>query len=333
MKSNSNFQMQQDIDQIPEMQQKEFLKEALERIKKTKVNVLLIGGTGVGKSSTVNALFQTNGMDAKAEIGQSANPQTMDINSYSFNNIVIWDTPGLGDSAEKDQVHQAKIIDLLKCNDDRGSPLIDLILLILDGGSRDFSSAYKLIREVVSPNLQADDKNRLLIGINKADRVMSHHFWDVKENAPKEELIKKLEEQSLVVKKRIENDTGFSPDVVYYSAGEIHDGELLLPPYNLAKLLSFIIDRLPQKKRASIARDINENKGNFQSNDKNEDYGNKIENSIFESIKATVLEVAKEATGFAVNITKKIANDPEVIEKITKMGVAFFKEFLDKKKK
>jgi predicted GTPase len=37
------------------------LKKILERIKYTKINVLLIGGTGVGKSSTINALFQNVG--------------------------------------------------------------------------------------------------------------------------------------------------------------------------------------------------------------------------------------------------------------------------------
>ena len=128
--------------------QKAALQKILETIKNTKVNVLLIGGTGAGKSSTINALFHTSGtqMENKAVVGESANPETMGVHHYELENVVIWDSPGLGDSAQKDQQHQQKIIELLRRKDAAGRPLIDLIFLVLDGASRDFNSAYKLIK-------------------------------------------------------------------------------------------------------------------------------------------------------------------------------------------
>lgn len=97
-------------------------------------------------------------MEKKAAIGESANPETMDIYHYALKNVVIWDTPGLGDSEEKDQQHQQKIVNKLREVDTTGRPLIDLIFLVLDGSSRDFSSAYKLIKDVVAPNLREGDK-------------------------------------------------------------------------------------------------------------------------------------------------------------------------------
>ncbi|MCW7552297.1 ATPase, T2SS/T4P/T4SS family [Endozoicomonas gorgoniicola] len=68
----------------------------LAKLKETKVNILITGATGSGKSSTINALFNTD----KARVGQSADPETMDITRYEMNNIVIFDTPGLGDGKE-----------------------------------------------------------------------------------------------------------------------------------------------------------------------------------------------------------------------------------------
>lgn len=319
-----------DIEAVKDSPRKEDLQKILETIKNIKVNVLLIGGTGVGKSSTINALFHTSGVvtETKAEVGESANPETMEIHHYALNNVVIWDTPGLGDSAEKDRQHQEKIVDLLRRNDATGKPLIDLIFLVLDGTSRDFSSAYKLIKDVVAPNLREDDKGRLLIGVNKADKVMHHTFWDSEKNQPKEELIARLDEQSEAVRKRIANDTGFSPDVIYYAAGESYDGRLLQEPYNLGKLLSFIVEHLPKKKRIAVAADVNQNSGNFNSNDDREDYREKIE----KSFKDSLLEVASEFYNHARDIASTIYREAGVKEILVGIGMAMVKDFFKKGK-
>ena len=290
--------------------QKAALQKILETIKNTKVNVLLIGGTGAGKSSTINALFHTSGtqMENKAVVGESANPETMGVHHYELENVVIWDSPGLGDSAQKDQQHQQKIIELLRRKDAAGRPLIDLIFLVLDGASRDFNSAYKLIKDVVAPSLQEGDKSRLLIGINKADKVMdTEFFWDSKTNQPKPELVVELEEQSKTVKKRIADDTGFNPDVIYYAAGYSHGGRMYREPYNLAKLLSFIIDHLPQNKRAAVAADINQNSGNFNSNDGKENYQEKIEKSFTDSLLDIASDLYEHARDIALDIYQKAA--------------------------
>lgn len=69
--------------------QKAKLFQNISRLKNTKLNLMIVGGTGVGKSSTINALF---GME-KDKVGVSSNPETMDIKSYELGNVILWDSP------------------------------------------------------------------------------------------------------------------------------------------------------------------------------------------------------------------------------------------------
>ncbi|WP_322527980.1 GTPase [Salinicola sp. LHM] len=288
----------------------EELRKIRDRIRQTKINVLLVGGTGVGKSSTINALFQSHEKKSDAVVGEGTTPETMEIGDYALENLVIWDTPGLGDSPEKDKAHQEKIVDLLHRKDENNQPLIDLVFLILDAGSRDFSSAYILIRDVILPNLDESDQNRILIGLNQADQAMKGHYWNKEENKPESKLVERLDELSQTVKNRIKNDTGLDIDPIYYSAGCMIGGEVLSRPYNLQKLLSFILDRLPKKKRVTIAFNINKNEANFQSNDGKDDYHEKAEQSIWNSIK----EIAKDITEKLAKELGDIIIDPNNIK-------------------
>ena len=64
------------------------------------LDVLVVGGTGAGKSSTLNTLFQRE----VAKVGNEGEPETMSVNSVRLNNLLrFWDTPGLGDNVYKDK--------------------------------------------------------------------------------------------------------------------------------------------------------------------------------------------------------------------------------------
>lgn len=304
----------------------EQLQELRNRLRSTKINVLLVGGTGVGKSSTINALFQDAGMESRAVIGQSTKPETIDIEAHELDNLVIWDTPGLGDSPVKDQEHSDKITEILHRKDSQGKPLIDLVFLILDAGSRDFSSAFTLIKEVILPNLHEGDKDRLLIGLNQADQAMKGHYWNKEENKPDPKLVERLEETVETVRNRIKNDTGLDIEPIYYSAGCIIEDEVLSKPYNLAKILSIILARLPKKKRAAIAPHISENRENFRSNDNKENYQEKVDKSIFGSLMDWVKEVGGEIATKVGEMAKDIVTNPDNIKTAITIAIAFFKK-------
>ena len=78
---------------IQESEKKKIL-DVLLNMRNQKINLMITGGTGVGKSSTINALF---GREI-SRVGIHAEPETMEIKSYELNDkITLWDSPGLGD--------------------------------------------------------------------------------------------------------------------------------------------------------------------------------------------------------------------------------------------
>lgn len=101
----------------------------------------------------------------------------MEIARYDYNNVILFDSPGLGDGKEKDLEHAKNIINKLLEKKPNGDLLIDLVLVILDGSSRDLGTSYELINKVIIPNL-GEDKSRLLIAINQADMAMKGRYWD-----------------------------------------------------------------------------------------------------------------------------------------------------------
>ena len=142
MKKENIFKMMEnDIMKadINEETKNKMLKNVM-RLKEKKVNIMITGATGCGKSSTINAMFDTE----VARVGVGVDPETMEIEKYELDNLILWDTPGLGDGKEADNRHAKNIIKKLAEVDEEGNALIDLVLVILDGGTRDLGTSYEL---------------------------------------------------------------------------------------------------------------------------------------------------------------------------------------------
>ena len=107
----------------------------------------------------------------------------MHIARYDLENIVLFDSPGLGDGKEADRRHAKGITDKLQETDSAGNLLIDLVLVILDGGSRDLGTSYELIEKVIISNL-GENTDRLLIAINQADMAMKAATGIMRKTSP-----------------------------------------------------------------------------------------------------------------------------------------------------
>lgn len=206
------------------------------------LDVLIIGGTGAGKSSTLNAMFKRE----ISKVGRGCDPETMEISSYNLNEkLRFWDTPGLGDSKEGDKIYSKKLIDMLYSDyylDNTQYGLIDLVLVVVDGTGRDMGTIYKLLNEVIVPNFQ---KDRILVAINQADMAMKGRHWDEDHNRPDEKLLSFLKDKTESIVSRVKEGTGVSiKRPVFYSAER---------GYNIEKLLDLIVDNMPRERRSLVA--------------------------------------------------------------------------------
>ena len=283
MKKESIYEaMQNDImnANISENDKNKMLKNVM-RLKNQKMNIMITGATGCGTSSTINAMFNTE----VAKVGVGVDPETMEIRKYELDNLVLWDTPGLGDGKEADNRHAKNIIDKLLEVDENGNALIDLVLVILDGGSRDLGTSYQLINNVIIPNLGKGKENRILVAINQADTAMKGHNWDYDKNEPNQKLVNFLEKKVRSVRDRVYEATHVTIEPIYYSAGYKDEEGEQSRPYNLSKLLYYIVKATPSEKRAIYVNNINENREMWRDDDKLLDYGEATRKSIFESIR------------------------------------------------
>lgn len=287
----------------PEEEKKGLLKR-LRKFCNTETNIMLVGATGCGKSSTINALFAVGeDEDSEADIedeefeekapkkayvevakvGSKADPETKDIEKYRIGNLVLWDTPGLGDGTEIDEHHKEVITELLREEDEDGNALIDLVLVIMDGSTKDLGTSYKILNDVIIPELK-NEENRILIALNQADIAMkTGRHWDYEKNEPDETLVKFLEEKVESIKTRIKEDSNLDVEPVYYCAGYEEEGGDVVYPYNLSKLLYYIMSSLPAEKRVAVMEGINTDSENYEHNDDDEDYSEGVKGSFYDS--------------------------------------------------
>jgi len=287
--NNIYEQMEKDIynANIGEVEKSKLLKNLIQ-LKEKKINIMITGATGCGKSSTINALFNSE----VAKVGVGVDPETMEIVKYELGNLILWDSPGLGDGKEADNRHAKNIIKKLSEVDSDGKALIDLVLVILDGSSRDLGTSYELINNVIIPNLGQEKDKRIIVAINQADVAMKGRYWDYENNEPQQKLVDFLEQKVVSVKNRIYEGTGVEIEPIYYSAGFKEEGEMQTKPYNLSKLLWLIIKATPKEKRLAYVDNINKDKEMWKKNDELEDYTKEIHKSFAETIKDCAAEGA-----------------------------------------
>lgn len=199
-----------------------------------------IGETGVGKSSTLNALFNA-GLDVShtESCTQTAISIDIKVDELEGSNglLTAYDMPGLGESRLKQREHIALYEKILKN--------VDVALWILDAPDRKIASVQEYLEDnlrLINPRLL----ERMVIALNKVDLVFpGETHWHPLANLPSEEQEKNIKKRIRDVKSKIhEVLPNWQGKIVAYSANK---------RYNLPHLFDAMMDAVPNKRRWVVA--------------------------------------------------------------------------------
>lgn len=184
---------------------KEKVRDELER----PTHIAVIGKCGVGKTSTINALF---GTDWKiSHIRAATKREQVYLYESDRGKLKISDLPGLGEDLETEEVYRALYTRVLKeC---------EVALFVLKADTRDMLDVQRILRDVVSeamPNLAT----RIVIGLNQVDLVQPG-AWIDDANIPSPQQEKSIQ---AIIRERLRSIQKVCPikrsQVVAYSAGK-----------------------------------------------------------------------------------------------------------------
>lgn len=195
-------------------------KEILER----PFRVAVIGQSGVGKSTTLNAVFGLSNYTSDIAEGTTEIVEKVFPMRNGFN-LSIYDMPGLNNDVDKDIEYEKLYQKIL--------PDCDVIVYIINSHSRDFGEDCRILKEVVLPICNTSYvRENLILAINKIDTIGENYDpndselrWNIFENVPTDKLKiaikRKLSDinDKLVDENLIGSDDAFNTNqVVYYSA-------------------------------------------------------------------------------------------------------------------
>jgi len=156
-------------------------------IKERPFRVAVIGQSGVGKSTTLNAVFGLNNYTSRNAEGTTEIIEKVFPMRDGFN-LSIYDMPGLNNDVDKDIEYEKMYQKIL--------PGCDVIVYIINAHSRDIGEDCRILKDIVLPICSANKLNdNIILAFNKIDTIGENIDpndpelrWDIINNIPTEKL-------------------------------------------------------------------------------------------------------------------------------------------------
>jgi predicted GTPase len=240
----------------------------------------VFGKTGAGKSSLCNAVFGQDVCPISDVKACTREPQEVFL-SVGNKGLKLLDVPGVGESSERDTEYGELYKKLF--------PELDLILWVLKGDDRAFSSDEQFYKKLVRPYIQAGKP--FFIVINQVDKIEPFRDWDVENRRPGGK-------QAVNIDQKHREVAGFfelpMAQILTVSANE---------KYRLVELVDAIIYALPKDKKIVVLKQVaEENRSKSAKKD--------AENGWWDTVKEVVKDVANVVVNYvaekAVNFIKSL---------------------------
>ena len=218
---------------LDEFQKKKII-ERIDTIASYKPRVGVFGKTGVGKSSLANALFGTDICKISDVAACTREPQEILLSLAGKNGFTLVDVPGVGESTERDSEYSSLYQKLL--------PELDLVLWVLKGDDRAFTSDQLFYENVVKPHLSKGKP--FFFVLNQIDKVEPFREWDISKHEPGP---KQMDNIRLKINEVARYFNVAVSKVVPVSANE---------KYNLVCLIDEIVFALPSEKLITFAKNV-----------------------------------------------------------------------------
>ncbi len=269
----------------------ESLKAFVEEVRNFKPKVAIMGKSGAGKSSLVNALFGES-VSTVSDIGTG----TKEVNYFDYEGITLIDFPGLADLNKENEAQ------FLKMYEEELSD-VDLALWIIPANDRANAPDIAIYEQLLKPERE---RMPTMVILSKQDNVGTPHkkFWDDGDFRPTDKLVQAILEKENLLSNEFDLSTRYISSV----ATE-YDDTKVYRSFNLDGLVNKIVSVLPNEKKYAITREVD---------DKNVTSETRIaaEQGLWESMKSFMGDAFDSAKDVASDII--IASLPSALSWVTK---------------
>lgn len=237
----------------------------------------VFGKTGAGKSSLCNAVFGKDICEISDIAGCTRKPQEV-ILELGGKGVKLLDVPGVGESNDRDKEYAELYRSLL--------PELDLVLWVIKGDDRAFSSDETFYKNLVRPYV---DKGRpFVVVLNQVDKIEPFREWDMAVNQPGAKQASNIEQK----RKNVAEIFGLPLScVIPVSANE---------RYGLVNLVDRIVELLPADKKAIVLDSV-------KADNRSEHSKTEAKNGFLETILNVVTDFIPIAP-IAKTIVKTVSN-------------------------
>ncbi len=191
--------------------------------------IALIGETGVGKTTTINAVFN-QGLEISHTVPCTKKPKEVDVPVEEYigtkGAIKIMDMPGLSEDLETDKKHKEVYLEVL--------PKCDVAVWILKADVRTMTQIQIYLTDVVVKAMKGYD--RIVIGLNQVD-IIQPGKWNKEANIPSREQESSINTRIDDISKKIQQVCNIPKErIIPYSA---------LKRYRLDALFRGMMDACP----------------------------------------------------------------------------------------